>query len=310
MSNGAEQHGGMIREGWVIEVNLITVTLTYNGKDMKHRTGKTRSYTWKRKDTKVTNKISADPFENEPQPTQHNTAYKMININVDERYELLNIRYYEPLHKSCHISWSDITDKRGTVPWETQIKVAELPRRNNVNTDDNIFNETIPSKNLTHYIITLYHTTSTLLIQGSQRTIWVEKELQIIKVALNHHRNHGTNNINDAYNHILEIPEEHQPTEQQLTEEPEKTSASTDTSIIPEIETKENTSTMQPQTKNASSTSLETLANPTIMITQPAADIALMTPKILVTPQDTAESAELCSSNSTDMQNWSNAFQE
>ena len=67
---------------------------------------------------------------------------------------------------------------------------------------------------------------------------------------------------------------------------------------------------MQPQTKNASSTSLETLANPTIMITQPAADIALMTPKILVTPQDTAESAELCSSNSTDMQNWSNAFQE
>ena len=103
----------------------------------------------------------------------------------------------------------------------------------------------------------------------------------MIKVALNHHRNHGTNNINDAYNHILEIPEEHQPTEQQLTEEPEKTSTSTDTSIIPENETKQNTSTRQPQTKNASSTSLETLANPTIMITQPAADIALIIPKIL-----------------------------
>ena len=67
---------------------------------------------------------------------------------------------------------------------------------------------------------------------------------------------------------------------------------------------------MQPQTKNASSTSLETLANPTIMITPPAADIALIIPKILVTPQDTAESTELCSSNSTDMQNWSNAFPE
>ena len=144
MSDGSEQHGGMIREGWVIEVNLIAVTLTYNGKDMKHRTGKTRSYTWKRKDTKVTNKISADPFENEAQETQHNTAYKMTNTNADEWYELLSIRYYESLHKSCHISCSDITDKSGAVPWETQIKVAELPRRNNVNTDDNIFNETIP----------------------------------------------------------------------------------------------------------------------------------------------------------------------
>ena len=135
-----------------------------------------------------------------------------------------------------------------------------------------MFNETIPSKNLTHYIITLYHTTSTLLIQGSQRAVWVEKEFSIFKVVFNYHRNHCTNNINAAYNHILEIPEEHQTTEQ-LTGEPAKTSTSTDTSIIPENETKENTSTIQLQTKNT--LSLETLANPTIMITPPAADIAL-----------------------------------
>ena len=94
---------------------------------MRYRTGKTRSYTSKRKHTKVTNKDSADTFENESQPTQHNAAYKMTNINVDEWYELLNIRYYEHLHKSYHISRSDITDKSGTVPLETQIKVAELP---------------------------------------------------------------------------------------------------------------------------------------------------------------------------------------
>ena len=71
---------------------------------MRYRTGKTRSYTSKRKHTKVTNKNSADAFEKEPQPTQHNAAYKMTNINVDEWYELLNIRYYEHLHKSHHIS--------------------------------------------------------------------------------------------------------------------------------------------------------------------------------------------------------------
>ena len=86
-----------------------------------------------------------------------------------------------------------------------------------------MFNETIPSNNLMHYIITLYHTTSTLLIQGSQRTVSVEKEFPILKAVLNHHRNHGTSNINDAYNHSLKIPEEHQPTEQQLAGEPAKT---------------------------------------------------------------------------------------
>ena len=54
-----------------------------------------------------------------------------------------------------------------------------------------------------HYIITLYHTASTLLIQGSQRTVWIEKEFPILKAVLNHHRNHSAKNINDAYNRIL-----------------------------------------------------------------------------------------------------------
>ena len=55
-----EQHGAMIREIWEIEVNIIAVTLKYDRKDLRYRTGKTRSYTSKRKDTKVTNKNSAN----------------------------------------------------------------------------------------------------------------------------------------------------------------------------------------------------------------------------------------------------------
>ena len=103
-----------------------------------------------------------------------------------------------------------------------------------------MLNETIPSKNLAHYIITLYHTTSTLLIQSSQRTVWVEKQFSILKAVLNHHINHYTNNIDEAYNHILEMPEEHQRTEQQIAGATAKTSTSTNTLIIPENETKEN----------------------------------------------------------------------
>ena len=70
--------------------------------------------------------------------------------------------------------------------------------------------------------------------------------------------------------------------------------------MIPENEIKENTSTTQLQTKNTPSH--ETLANPTIMFTPPAADIALTIPTITVTPPDTVESIELCS-NSVDVQN-------
>ena len=55
---------------------------------MRYRTGKTRSYNSKRKDNKVTNKNSANTSESELQPTQHNAAYKMTNIRVDEWYEL------------------------------------------------------------------------------------------------------------------------------------------------------------------------------------------------------------------------------
>ena len=54
---------------------------------MRYRTGKTRSYTSKKKkkkDTKLTTKNSANAFQTKPQPTQQNAAYKMTNIHVDE----------------------------------------------------------------------------------------------------------------------------------------------------------------------------------------------------------------------------------
>ena len=99
---------------------------------MRYSTGEISNYTSKRKDTEVTDKHSTNTFENKPQPTYHNAAYKMTNVHVDKWYELINMHYREHLHESYRISGSDITDKSGAVLLETQIK-AELPQRNSVN---------------------------------------------------------------------------------------------------------------------------------------------------------------------------------
>lgn len=37
----------------------------------------------------------------------------------------------------------------------------------------------------TDYMITLHHTTSSVLIQGNQRTVWVKKEFPLLKAILN-----------------------------------------------------------------------------------------------------------------------------
>ena len=37
----------------------------------------------------------------------------------------------------------------------------------------------------TDYMITLHHTTSSILIQGNQRTVWVKKEFPLLKAILN-----------------------------------------------------------------------------------------------------------------------------
>ena len=61
--------------------------------------------------------------------------------------------------------------------------------------------ELIPSKNQTLYIITLYHTISTFLIQGSQKSIWVNKNISILKAG-----GEGNTPMDEAYNKTLEIP--------------------------------------------------------------------------------------------------------
>ena len=55
----------------------------------------------------------------------HNPLYLEI-ANTKKQYELLNIRYYEHLKGTYHISWSDTLDKNANILLKTQMKVALL----------------------------------------------------------------------------------------------------------------------------------------------------------------------------------------
>ena len=130
--------------------------------------------------------------------------------NAKKWYELLNMRYYEHLEATYHISWSDILDKNGNKLLETQVKVA-LP--NDVNSkkkgaedfNQTIFNECIPTKNHTMYILTLYHTKDTVLIQGNKKQMWVDKEYPILRTVLKRMKQKDPA-ILDAYNQVLDLP--------------------------------------------------------------------------------------------------------
>lgn len=142
-------------------------------------------------------------------------------------------QYYEHLHESYHIIWSDIMEKSRSVLLETQVKVAEPLQRNNGNNNINdMVNELVPAKDQTHYIITLFHIMSSLLVQGNQRTVWVVKEFPLLKTILNHRKN-CPNSINEDYSQVLELLKEHQP-ERQPTKEYKTLLKSIGTSIISE----------------------------------------------------------------------------
>ena len=69
------------------------------------------------------------------------------------------------------------------------MKVSEIMTETNKNTKNETHPTTpeiISSKNQTLYIITLYHTTNTVLIQGSQKLIWANKKFSILKAVLLH----------------------------------------------------------------------------------------------------------------------------
>ena len=120
----------------------------------------------------------------------------------------MNIRYYEHLQEVYHIVCSDTSDKEGKTLLETQVKVSEIMTETNKNRKNKTHpttSELIPSKNQTLSIITLYHTTNTVLVQGNQKSIWTNKEFPILKAVLLYMREYNTL-MDEAYNKTLEMP--------------------------------------------------------------------------------------------------------
>ena len=171
---------------------------------MRLRSAKYRNYASKKKEIKQN--LNAIQFE-EPTPTPQNAAYKMIVNNVNEWYKVMNIRY-EHLQEVYDVVWSDTSDKEGKTLLETQVKLSQMMTETNKNrknkTHPTTF-EIIPSKNQTLYIIILYHTTNTVLIQGNQKSTWANKEFPILKAVLLHKREHNAP-MDEAYNKTLEMP--------------------------------------------------------------------------------------------------------
>ena len=166
----------------------------------------------------------------------------MIVNNVNEWYEVMNIRYYEHLQEAYDIVWSDNSDKEGKTLLETQAKVYEMMTETNKNRKNKTHpttSEIIPSKNQTLQIITLYHTTNTVLIQGHQKSIWANKEFPILKTVFLHKREHNTP-MDEAYNKTLEMPPPQIPSieiseQSQITEKDPNNACSLRKPPIPKI---------------------------------------------------------------------------
>ena len=172
---------------------------------MRSKSAKYWNYTSKKKE--INQNLNAILYE-EPTPTLQNAAYKMIVNNVNESNKVMNIRYNEHLQEVYNIVWSDTSDKEGKTLLETQVKVSEIMTETNKNRKNRTHptaSEIIPSKNQMLYIVTLYHTTNTVLIQGNQKSIWANKEFTILKAVSLHKREHNTP-MDEAYKKTLEMP--------------------------------------------------------------------------------------------------------
>ena len=84
-----------------------------------------------------------------------------------------------------------------------------------------LFNESIPPKSNILYVLTLYHTNNTLLIQGNLRANWVDEDYPLLKTVLNKRKEQESSML-EAYNHVLEIPT--LTTNKELNQEPNITS--------------------------------------------------------------------------------------
>ena len=135
----------------------------------------------------------------------------MTVVRPSEWYDLLNIRYYEHLQKTFYIEWTDTLDKGGNVLLKTLVKIFKQNKKNstkNTKTEEDsnqtLFNESIPPKSNILYVLTLYHTTNTLLIQSNLRANWFDEEYPLLKTVLNKRREQESSML-EAYNHVLEI---------------------------------------------------------------------------------------------------------
>ena len=198
---------------------------------MRSKTSKTRNY--KSKSSKKIEQIIAENGSNmdtngEPLPTRQKAAYKMTVVRPNEWYDLLNIRYYKHLQEMFYTEWTDTIDKEGNVLLETQVKVFKQNKKNSTNdikteedSNQTLFNESIPPKSNILYVLTLYHTNNTLLIQGNLRANWVDEDYPLLKTVLNKRKEQESSML-EAYNHVLEIPT--LTTNKELNQEPNITS--------------------------------------------------------------------------------------
>ena len=165
----------------------------------------------------------------EPLPTLQKAACKMTVVRLNEWFDLLNIRYYEHLQKMFYIEWTDILDKGGNLLLETQVKVFKQNKKNSTNntkseeeSNQTLFNESMPPKSNFLYVLTLYYTTNTLLIQGNLRANWVDEEYPLLKTVL-HKRKEQESSMLETYNNVLEIPT--LTTNKKLNQEPNITTS-------------------------------------------------------------------------------------
>ena len=161
---------------------------------MRSKALKTRNYNSKSKSSEKIEQIIAEngsdmDTDGEPLPALQKAAYKMTVVRPNEWYDLLNIRYYEHLQKTFYIEWTDTLVKEGNVLLETQVKIFKQNKNsaNDTKTEEDsnqTFNESIPPKGNILYVLALYHTTNTLLIQGNLRANWVDEEYPLLKTVL------------------------------------------------------------------------------------------------------------------------------
>ena len=183
---------------------------------MRSKTSKTRNYNSKSKSSKKIEQIIAEngsdmDTNGEPLPTLQKAPYKMTVVRPNEWCDLLNSRYYEHIQKTFYIEWTNTLYKGGNVLLETQVKIFKQNKKNSTNdtkteedSNQTSFNESIPPKSNILYVLTLYHTTNTLLIHGNLKANWVDEEYPLLKTVLNKRKEQGSSML-EAYDQVLEI---------------------------------------------------------------------------------------------------------